>query len=59
MSHGPPPGPYFKQEARIIFFSNNGAFSEEGNQYFGTLKNGGLVFEGRPASATSSTTKAA
>ena len=31
---------------RIIFFSNNGAFSEEGNQYFGRLEDDGLVFEG-------------
>ena len=31
---------------RIVFFSNNGPFSEEGNQYFGRLDAGGLVFEG-------------
>ena len=31
---------------RIVFFSNNGPFSEDGNQYFGRLDDGGLVFEG-------------
>jgi Protein of unknown function (DUF1579) len=31
---------------RIVFFSNNGPFSEEGNQYFGQIEDGGLVFEG-------------
>jgi len=31
---------------RIVFFSNNGPFSEEGNQYFGRIEDGGLVFEG-------------
>ena len=39
---------YDSDEARyrIVFFSNNGPFSEEGNQYFGRLDDGGLVFEG-------------
>jgi hypothetical protein len=31
---------------RIIFFSNNGPFSETGNRYSGRLEDGTLVFEG-------------
>ncbi len=31
---------------RIVFFSNNGSFSEAGNQYFGALGEEGLTFEG-------------
>jgi hypothetical protein len=31
---------------RIVFFSNNGPFSADGNQYFGRIEDGGLVFEG-------------
>jgi hypothetical protein len=31
---------------RIIFFSNNGPFTEEGNRYVGTVAGGKLTFEG-------------
>jgi hypothetical protein len=31
---------------RIIFFSNNGPFSEEGNRYQGVVADGTLTFEG-------------
>jgi hypothetical protein len=31
---------------RIVFFSNNGPFSEEGNQYHGEVADGTLTFEG-------------
>ena len=31
---------------RIIFFSNNGPFSDEGNRYEGTMAEGKLTFEG-------------
>jgi hypothetical protein len=31
---------------RIIFFSNNGPFSEEGNRYQGQVADGSLTFEG-------------
>jgi hypothetical protein len=31
---------------RIIFFSNNGPFTEEGNRYEGTLSGDTLTFEG-------------
>jgi hypothetical protein len=31
---------------RIVFFSNNGPFSEDGNQYLGRVEEEGLVFEG-------------
>jgi Protein of unknown function (DUF1579) len=31
---------------RIVFFSNNGPFTEDGNRYRGELSNGTLAFEG-------------
>jgi hypothetical protein len=31
---------------RIIFFSNNGAFTEDGNRYEGEVADGGLTFQG-------------
>jgi hypothetical protein len=31
---------------RVIFFSNNGPFTEEGNRYEGKVANGKLTFEG-------------
>jgi hypothetical protein len=40
---------YYDAEAnrfRIIFFSNNGPFSEEGNRYAGEVDGGKLTFEG-------------
>jgi hypothetical protein len=40
---------YFDPEAgrfRIIFFSNNGNYSEEGNRYEGQVAGGRLTFEG-------------
>jgi Protein of unknown function (DUF1579) len=43
---------------RIIFFSNNGPFSEEGNRYEGRVGDGRLTFVGRRVSSTSWTTTA-
>jgi Protein of unknown function (DUF1579) len=34
------------QRFRIIFFSNNGPFTEEGNRYAGKVQDGKLTFEG-------------
>jgi hypothetical protein len=34
------------QRFRIIFFSNNGPYTEDGNRYEGVLANGRLTFEG-------------
>lgn len=31
---------------QIIFFSNNGPYTEEGNRYFGAVEDGPLTFEG-------------
>jgi len=40
---------YYDSDAekfRIIFFSNNGPFTEDGNRYAGTVGDGKLTFEG-------------
>jgi len=36
------------QQFRIIFFSNNGPFTEEGNRYAGEVNGGKLAFVGPP-----------
>ena len=46
------------QVFRILFFSNNGNFTEDGNRYVGMVAGGTLTFEGPPAFSTSSATMA-